>query len=181
MTRLDFAKRLAVLAELTKTDLTKELIQIYDAVLRGHGYDRVIQAINEIITTRSGRDRFPSPADIRRQICGEEIDVHDAGVELANTICGLVSKVGKYNAPEAWEEMGPIGKHLILKYHGSWFNFCANLKSEQDLSIARAQLTKLAVSAINAHKQGRLGKSLKFEDFTAPKEVASKISGLLQK
>lgn len=181
MTRLDFAKKLAVLAELTQTELTKELLQIYDTVLRPHGYDRVVQAVQMIITNRSARDRFPSPADIRKNICGEEVDIHLAGVELANLICGCISRIGKYNAQDAWEEIGPIGRHIILRYHGSWFNFCASMKSEQDVSIARSQLAKLAVSAISSHQQGRLGKTLKFQDFSAPKEVAAEVAKLLEK
>lgn len=141
MTATDFTRRLLVHAQLTKFELTAEVIDAYDRILGPHGYDRVCSALDAMLSTRSPRDGFPSIKEILTAI-SPELDTQSAAVVAANRIWGAVAAHGWPNARSA---RGSLGETIwaVVEAAGGWATVCSDA-NEMDPGTFKAQMRELA-------------------------------------
>lgn len=159
----EFCERLAALAKLTgfEEQLSPTIIGLYDKTLsKALGYELAIKAIDRIIVTRRGKDRFPSVADIIDVAKPKVDDTHKA-VEAANRVIQAIADFGYPNAKAARAFIGEVGWYIVEK-SGGWLKLCESMKESQ-LGTYRAQFRELALSAIVQHRAGRLHKPLNFD------------------
>lgn len=141
MNAADFTRRLLVHAQLTKFELTAEVIDAYDRILGAHGYDRVCSALDAMLSTRSPRDGFPSVKEILAAI-SPELDTQSAAVVAANRIWGAVAAHGWPNARSARVSLGEA-IWAVVEAAGGWATVCSDA-NEMDPGTFKAQMRELA-------------------------------------
>lgn len=177
MTRQRFLARLAAIAQLTNTTLTKEIVGLYDETLGRHGYDKACFAIEETIRRRRSRDPMPSIADLESLVRPAASD-EDLAIESANRVIEAMAKVGKYDAPRAEAFIGEIG-WTVVQRAGGWSHLCSTTLTSQ-IPTLRAQLRELARTVINLSKAGVLNKPPSFSQIQAPQRLKSLVAGTIK-
>ena len=141
MTALEFSKRLLVHAQITRFDLTPDVVDAYDRILAPHGYARICSALDELLATRSPRDGFPSIREILARVA-PEMDPQASAVVAANRIWGAVAAHGWPNARSA---RGELGEEVwrVVEAAGGWATICSDA-NVMDPGTFKAQLRELA-------------------------------------
>jgi hypothetical protein len=124
---------------------------MYEKLLVSLGWKPLCAALEDIMATRRGSDRFPSVADIRGKII-PAVNVDAEAIEAANRILEAI-RIHGYNQPaKAQEFMGEIA-WLIVERQGGWLTLCEDLQVDQ-VPTVRAQWRELAKSLILRRQSG---------------------------
>lgn len=145
MTKPEFLKRLAVLADLCGKDLSPDVLRMYDKLLEPLGYPALCVAVEQIILDRNDRDPFPSPRTIKEKL-HPKVDDDALAIEAASRVIGAISKFGYCNPSEARAYVGELG-WAIVDREGGWVALCEKVESRQ-LPSLRAQWRDLAKSIL---------------------------------
>lgn len=154
MNKTEFAKRMAVLAQLTphfELDDTGNLLGIYNSHLKAYGYERVCLALDEIIASRNARDPFPSVKEIK-EVMDPQVDEKSLAVDTAERLWAAVGKFGWCNDPG--HTLGEIATEVIRR-SGGWRSVC-NEANQSEAGIFKAQKRELARAVIQQSKAGKL-------------------------
>lgn len=160
-----------MLADLCGKELSRDLVALYDQLLKDLGYDKLCQALENIIATRGDRDPFPSPATIRGRL-QPTADDDGLAIDAATRIAGAISKFGYCNPADAQEFIGELG-WAVVEREGGWAKICERVTTNQIPSL-KAQWRDLAKSLMG---RARLG--LPTQAPSLPGPTSQKIQGLL--
>jgi len=155
-----FLQRIAALGTMCGFPLDPKsgVLHLYELELAPLGYERAAKAIEEIVRTRKGTDRFPSIADIRNLIVPEPGPEVEA-IEAANRIVEALSRFGGCNAdvnePRAREFVGELG-WLVVQRHGGWVNLVESGIAADQIPTLKAQWRELAKALWARAKAGRI-------------------------
>ena len=148
----EFYVKITALASLCPSfTLNPEIIRIYDRNLSPLGYERIIQALDEILIDRSSRDPFPSIKDIRGYIDPELNPQHEA-LETVSRIIESISRIGPYQGQRAKDFIGPLGWAVVTR-EGGWQQVCSVL-NDDNLGTIRAQWRQMAAAIFHRAKNG---------------------------
>lgn len=146
-----FFVRLTALAGMCQFTLTPEVLALYDRNLSALGYDRVVAALDEVITRRRSRDSFPSIRDIR-EIIQPDADPESEALEAVGRIVHAISRVGPYRTKEAREYIGELG-WAVVQRDGGWEQVC-NVLTDENIGTMKAQWRQMAMAQYKRAKAG---------------------------
>lgn len=159
MNDADFIKRMAVLAQLCRFDLSAQVLEAYDRLLSVHGYEKLCQALDHFLRTRSARDPFPSVADVDAIVYGKSNETDLAALASAS----IYSAVAAFGWPNAEAARGRLGDDVwsVVKAAGGWAQVCEDA-NETDPGVFKAQLREIARAVIHRTAAGKAGEVLEF-------------------
>lgn len=123
-----FHKLMTILAARCNTELDELEIELYDRKLCGHGYERVCQALENILIDRSSNDAFPSVGAILSRM-GVQMTPKTLAMEVTNRIVTAIHTKG-YTWPDRFKTkqdfnndqlrvLGEAGYALVTRL-GGW-------------------------------------------------------------
>jgi len=140
--REQFFARLAALAGMIPHfTLTKEMVAMYDRLLRDLGYPTLCRALERIMAERNSRDPFPAIKEIRNLIQPVVSD-EDQAMVTADLIIQAVRRDGWVNPDRAKIRMGEVGWAVVGGAAG-YQALCSNLDGKNENSYRR-QFSELA-------------------------------------
>lgn len=176
MSDAEFVKRMAVLAQLCRFELTGQVLEAYDRLLSVHGYSKLCKALDQILATRSGRDPFPSIADVDAAVYGKNSE-NDTCALVAASVYAAVADFGWPNAERARAHLGE-DVWSVVKAAGGWSQVCRDA-NEVDVGIFRAQLREIARAVMHRKAAGTDGEKITFQKQIGQPESQKQIGSVL--
>jgi hypothetical protein len=137
-------KKLFILAEMTRHELSEELAELYLSALQRIEPEAVSSVLDRMIMSRSGREGFPTIGDIVEQ-AKPKTEPQDDAIEAASLIWGSIAKFGRTNPKEAKAHMGDLAWEIVQRL-GGWSSVCTTEASQRASFIAQARQLGEAVS-----------------------------------
>lgn len=160
-----FHKLLSLLAMRCGAELDELEVDIYDRVLKAHGYQNACRAVEAALAARRGRDAMPSAMDLVEKI-QPEVSEKGLATEVASRILAAISRRGHvwpqtyhYDGHATFSaalraELGEVAEDVVLKM-GGWVKVCEE-SGYVDSTILRAQIRELATNSIRRQALGQL-------------------------
>jgi len=124
-----------------RATLTPEIVGLYDKNLSDLGYEKLNDALDEILVSRNSRDPFPSIREIRDKF-EPTLTVEQGAQDLITRAIEAVSMYGYNNPEDAKIYLGEIAWRSLPGESG-WKEFCMAGDVESGglpIATARAQL-----------------------------------------
>lgn len=171
--RQAFLTRIAALAQMVPGfTLAKEMLGIYEAQLKDLGYEALCIALDEIISTRSSRDPFPSVREIRERLDPKADPETEANL-IASQIVGAITRIGPYNSAAARAAIGDVGWEIV-RMEGGWEHICQSLTYDNLVAMkaqwrntAKAFIVRgerISSDRLIEHKSNSSGRLISLED-----------------
>lgn len=165
---VEFHKLLVVLSQKCDFVIEKEMAQAYNSAVRPYGFDRAMEAVNEILLERRPSDRFPSIKQLIEKICPQPSDDAIASETAALIVAMRTRKGNNWGQMGTWDEekyktfddaMGAVIGELgvqVIKRMGGWSIFCHQFERNSQTEAIRAQIKQLAKGLIEKARAGVL-------------------------
>jgi hypothetical protein len=151
-----FEMRLLALADMVQGfTLTPQLVAMYDKHLSPLGYDRVCQALEQVMVERGSRDPFPSIKEIRGLV-EPTLDPDAEAREIALRMVRAVRSCGddEVGQRRAREMIGEEGWRLVQSEGG--FSAVIRVESERDLNFQRGHWERVLAARLRNPGQSGL-------------------------
>lgn len=152
--REGFFVRLTALANMCSFELSKEIVGMYERGLAAFGYEKLNQALDQIIQNRRSREAFPAIRDIREAVA-PEADPEAEAIECVGRIVQAISRIGPYRTAEARGFVGELG-WLVVVREGGWEKVCQIL-TDQNIGTLKAQWKQTAIAQFKRARSGLTG------------------------
>lgn len=136
-----FFVRLARLAKLCRFDLDEDAAGFYDGALSDLGYEKLNEALDQILLNRGSKDAFPSVREIR-DIFSPSTTIDSAAQELLSRAIEASGIYGVYDTESVHKFLGDIAWKALPGKRG-WEEFCMAGDTELGgipVATCRAQL-----------------------------------------
>jgi hypothetical protein len=165
--REEFILRMTALARAVPNFLlSKELLLTYERLLAPLGYEKLNQALDQILMERDSRDPFPSIKEIRIKV-DPALDPAGEAIKIATLIVGGVAKHGPYNVERAKAEIGELG-WTAVKISGGWESICDAL-TNQNRTMMITQFRDLILSIASTGATPRPAPAIESKSEKSPK------------
>lgn len=150
-----FHRLLNTFAANSRTQLTEDMLAIFDLAVQPFGYERAAAAL-QFLMLQTKRWEMPTPAALVAEIEKKPTRIAQAN-EVAARVIESVTRFGYSNPKEAETYVGQVG-WMVVRRFGGWSHLCEIMGLKLDVGQARAQMRDLALSIMELGELDQLEK-----------------------